>query len=94
MYNRNRLKEKADRAKDKQGAIGPDINLDEFDEAPVPHSYLADEDLCDLPQEEKKRPRGVRVLVLGLIPHATASHFGIRDGLVDLVGNHVELVTR
>ena len=55
MYNREQLKEKAKKAKDKKGAIGPDINLDEFDQAPVPHSYLADEDLCDLPQEEQDR---------------------------------------
>jgi len=55
MYTRDQLKEKAKKAKDKKGAIGPDINLDEFDQAPVPHSYLADEDLCDLPQEEQQR---------------------------------------
>ena len=55
MYNRDQLKEKAKKAIDKKGAIGPDINLDEFDQAPVPHSYLADEDLCDLPQEEQKQ---------------------------------------
>jgi len=55
MYNKDQLKEKAKKAKDKKGAIGPDINLNEFDKAPVPHSYLAEEDLCDLPQEEQKR---------------------------------------
>ena len=55
MYNKDQLKEKAKKAIDKKGAIGPDINLDEFDQAPVPHSYLADEDLCDLPQEEQKQ---------------------------------------
>ncbi|RZB33875.1 MAG: uncharacterized protein SRB2_03268 [Desulfobacteraceae bacterium Eth-SRB2] len=55
MYNKDQLKEKAKKAKDKKGAIGPDINLDEFDQAPVPHSYLAEEDLCDLPQEEQER---------------------------------------
>jgi len=55
MYNKDQLKEKAKKAKDKKGAIGPDINLDQFDQAPVPHSYLAEEDLCDLPQEEQER---------------------------------------
>ncbi|MGD2028323.1 MAG: SufD family Fe-S cluster assembly protein [Desulfobacterales bacterium] len=55
MYNREQLKEKAKKAKDKKGTIGPDINLDEFDQAPVSHSYLADEDLRDLPQEEQNR---------------------------------------
>ena len=54
MYNRDQLTEKASKAIDKRGAIGPDINLQEFDEAPVPHSYLADEDLCTMPQDEQK----------------------------------------
>jgi len=55
MYNREQLREKANGAKDKKGSIGPDINLKEFDVAPVPHSYLADKELCELPQEEQKR---------------------------------------
>ena len=54
MYNREQLVEKAHRAIDKKAAIGPDINLQEFDEASVPHSYLADEDLCAIPQDEQK----------------------------------------
>jgi len=55
MYNREELREKAKKAVDKLGAIGPDINLDEFEKAPVPHQYLADEDLCALPQAEQQR---------------------------------------
>lgn len=55
MYNRAQLKESAEKAIDKKGAIGPDINLDEFDDAPVSHAYLADEDLCELPDEEQQR---------------------------------------
>jgi len=54
MYNRNELREKAARVRDKKGAIGPDIDLNKFDEAPVPHSYLADEDLCAIPTNEQK----------------------------------------
>jgi len=54
MYNRNELREKAARVTDKKGAIGPDIDLNKFDEAPVPHSYLADEDLCAIPTDEQK----------------------------------------
>ena len=54
MYNRDELREKAVRVKDKKGAIGPDIDLNKFDEAPVPHSYLADEDLCAIPADEQK----------------------------------------
>ena len=55
MYNRDQLREKAEKAINKKGAIGPDINLDEFDDAPVQHAYLADEDLCELPEQEQKR---------------------------------------
>ncbi len=55
MYNRDQLREKAEKAVDKKGLIGPDVNLDEFDDAPVPHAYLADEDMCNLPGEEQQR---------------------------------------
>jgi len=55
MYDREDLRESATKAVEKKAAIGPDINLDEFDEAPVPHTYLADEDLCALPAEEQQR---------------------------------------
>jgi Fe-S cluster assembly scaffold protein SufB len=49
------LRERAKKAADKKPAIGPDVDLSHFDMAPVPHSYMADEDLCDLPQSEQKR---------------------------------------
>ncbi|MBN1848746.1 MAG: SufD family Fe-S cluster assembly protein [Deltaproteobacteria bacterium] len=55
MYNREQLRERAEKAINKKGAIGPDINLDDFDDAAVPHSYLADEDLCQLPEPEQQR---------------------------------------
>jgi Fe-S cluster assembly scaffold protein SufB len=55
MYDRMQLKEKAEKARGKKAAIGPDINLDEFDDAPVPHAYLADEDMCALPESDQKR---------------------------------------
>jgi Fe-S cluster assembly scaffold protein SufB len=54
MHNRNELKEKAIKAIGKKGLIGRDIDLKAFSTAPVPHSYLADEDLCALPQEEQE----------------------------------------
>ncbi len=54
MYIRDELREKASRVIDKKGAIGPDIDLNKFDEAPVPHSYLADADLCAIPEDEQK----------------------------------------
>jgi len=53
MHNSGEFRERATRAIEKKGAIGPDINLDEFDDTPVPHSYMADEDLCAIPKEEQ-----------------------------------------
>jgi hypothetical protein len=55
MYDRNNLRESASKAIDKKAAIGPDINLNEFDVAPVPHSYMGDEDLCTMPEAEQER---------------------------------------
>ena len=64
MHYRDPLKEKARQAVDKKAAIGPDLDLDQFDDAPVPHSYMADEDLCELPEEEQQR-----LLMAGLDVH-------------------------
>lgn len=55
MYNREELVEKAKKAVDKRGAIGPDIDLNQFEKAPVPHQYLADAELCALPADEQQR---------------------------------------
>jgi Fe-S cluster assembly scaffold protein SufB len=55
MYDRTQLREKADKARDKKATLGPDIDLDEFDDAPVPHAYLADEDMCALPESDQRR---------------------------------------
>jgi len=55
MYNRDELRERAILVKDKKAAIGPDINLEEFDAASVSHPYLADEDMCQLPEQEQQR---------------------------------------
>jgi len=55
MYNRDQLAKKANAARRKQSAIGPDINLSEFDDAPSQHSYLAEEDLCSLPMADQNQ---------------------------------------
>lgn len=55
MHRIDELKERAVKASEKKALIGPDINLDEFEKAPVPHRYLADEDLCALPEEEEQQ---------------------------------------
>ncbi|RJR30176.1 MAG: SufD family Fe-S cluster assembly protein [Desulfobacteraceae bacterium] len=49
------LRQRALKAADKKPAIGTDFDLSDFDIAPVQHSYLADEQLCELPQTEQKR---------------------------------------
>ncbi|MBN1105876.1 MAG: SufD family Fe-S cluster assembly protein [Deltaproteobacteria bacterium] len=55
MYSVKELREKAEKAADKKATIGRDIDLSQFESAPVPHAYMADEDLCQLPGEEQKR---------------------------------------
>jgi Fe-S cluster assembly protein SufB len=55
MHGVEGLKERAAKAADKKAALGQDINLKEFDDSFVVHSYMADEDLCALPQAEQKR---------------------------------------
>jgi Fe-S cluster assembly scaffold protein SufB len=55
MYNRDQLMKKAQKATKKKSAIGPDINLDDFDDASVQHAYLADDELRKLPDQEQQR---------------------------------------
>jgi len=55
MHDRVQLKELAEKAKDKKAAIGPDIDFNQFTPAPVQHAYLADEDLCHLPESDQQR---------------------------------------
>jgi hypothetical protein len=55
MHGIEDLRRRAAKAIDKKAAFGPDVDLREFDSAPVPHTYMADEDLCELPPEEQKR---------------------------------------
>jgi Fe-S cluster assembly scaffold protein SufB len=55
MHGIEDLRQRAANAIDKKAAIGPDIDLKQYDTAPVPHTYMADEDLCELPSEEQKR---------------------------------------
>jgi Fe-S cluster assembly scaffold protein SufB len=55
MHSIDDLKERASRARGKKAALGPDIDLDEFEKAASPHKYLADEDLCKLPEDDQRR---------------------------------------
>lgn len=63
MHRAGKLREKAEKAKEKVAGLGPDINLEDFERTPVPHKYLADEDMCALPQQEQ-----ARLLMAGLDP--------------------------
>lgn len=55
MHYQNELKERAEKAADKRAAIGPDVNLGEFETSAVPHEYLSDDQLRELPTAEKQR---------------------------------------
>ncbi|NQU14966.1 MAG: SufD family Fe-S cluster assembly protein, partial [Desulfobacteraceae bacterium] len=55
MHGIDEFKERAFKAKNKKAPLGPDIDLDEFEKAPVPHQYMADDDLCALPEDEQQR---------------------------------------
>jgi Fe-S cluster assembly scaffold protein SufB len=55
MHGIEDLRDRATKAVDKKAAFGPDVDLSQFDSAPVPHTYMADEDLCELPPEEQKQ---------------------------------------
>lgn len=55
MYTVTELEEKARRALDKKASFGDDVDLDSFDRTFVPHKYLAEEEICALPEDEQKR---------------------------------------
>jgi len=55
MFTDTTLREKALQALNKKAAFGEDINLETFRREFVPHKYLAEEELCVLPQTERER---------------------------------------
>jgi Fe-S cluster assembly scaffold protein SufB len=55
MHGIEDLRERAAKAVDKKAPFGPDVDLKQFDPAPVPHTYMADEEMCELPPQEQKR---------------------------------------
>lgn len=81
------LNDKADRAKDKKAALGPDIDLGTFTDEPVAHPYM--EDLRKLKEEDRKKILQAGVDVSGIgrsgtylqmdtaVLHAHATHEGI-----------------
>jgi uncharacterized protein len=55
MFNIEELKEKALQAVDKKALFGEDVDLNTFDRTFVPHKYLAEKELCSLPDDEQSR---------------------------------------
>ncbi len=54
MHYRERLREQAEKARDKVAPLGPDIDLSEFDSAAVSHDYLDEEAMCTLPMADQQ----------------------------------------
>ncbi|HOV86466.1 MAG TPA: SufD family Fe-S cluster assembly protein [Syntrophobacteraceae bacterium] len=55
MHYRDELKVKAERALHKKAAIGPDVDLEQFDKTSDPHAYLTDDKLRELPEGDRQR---------------------------------------
>lgn len=55
MQNIDELKTKAKGAIDKKATFGNDIDLSQYDRSFVPHHYLAEEEICALPDNEQER---------------------------------------
>lgn len=55
MLYSEELREKAVLALQKQAAFGEDVDLEEFDTSFVPHHYMAEDEMCRLPQKEIER---------------------------------------
>lgn len=55
MQNIEELKSKAREAVDKKAIFGDDIDLNQYDRSLVPHKYLAEEELCSLPDADQTR---------------------------------------
>lgn len=53
MLNRQELNDRASKAAEKKAAIGPDIELREFETSSESHAYLSDDQFHSLPEEEK-----------------------------------------
>jgi hypothetical protein len=54
MHFRDQLRDRAKRALGKKAAIGPDVDFEEFDPAPVPHAYMGEEEMCALPMADRQ----------------------------------------
>jgi len=55
MYDESELKTKAEQASRKSAALGPDIDLNQYDKSPVEHDYLSDNELHSMPEADRRR---------------------------------------
>ncbi len=55
MQNIEEIKERAGSALTKKAAFGDDIDLNRYDRSFVPHKYLAEEEICALPENVQQR---------------------------------------
>lgn len=55
MQHVEEIKEKAEAAVEKKAAFGDDLDLAQYDRSFVPHKYLAEEEMCALPENELER---------------------------------------
>lgn len=53
MLNRQELIDRASKAAEKKAAIGPDIELSEFETSADSHAYLSDQEFHSLPEKER-----------------------------------------
>ncbi|MDR3566618.1 MAG: SufD family Fe-S cluster assembly protein [Syntrophobacteraceae bacterium] len=55
MQHLDDIEKKARTALDKKALFGADLDLAGYDRSLVPHKYLADDEMCALPEEDRKR---------------------------------------
>ena len=55
MYDTDHLAERAFQAKDKMAALGEDIDMSRFVPASPAHAYMAQDQLCNLPEADQKQ---------------------------------------
>jgi uncharacterized protein len=55
MHVGTALRQQAEAARGKKGAIGPDVDLAAYEKDSVHHAYLSDKELASLPREEEAR---------------------------------------
>jgi hypothetical protein len=90
--NPSELRAKAEAAKDKAAAIGPDLDLKEYKASLQPHQPMAQADLCTIPEDEQKNLLMAGVDVSGkerggtfLLKDASTVHCSTQDEGVEVL---------